>query len=146
MLTKSTTGYEWARRRTTQALKAEVASMQKAEEQLQISVVELLAATAAPSVRYWHVPNGGKRSKPEAARFKQMGVKAGVADLVISMPGCRTGYMEIKAANGRLTEEQENFLAAMAANGNLTAVVRSLDEAVSILTNWGAIRKVKVAA
>jgi hypothetical protein len=62
------------------------------------------------------------------------------------MPEGRTGYMEVKSPKGRLTEDQENFLAAMAANGNLTAVVRSLDEAADVLAAWGAIRRVRVAA
>lgn len=35
---------------------------------------------------YWkatiHVPNGGKRNAREAARLKQMGVKAGVSDIL----------------------------------------------------------------
>ena len=145
-MVKPTTGYQWAREKMTAALKAEVASQGRAEMQLHVAIAELLRATASPGVRFWHTPNGGKRAKQEAAQFKLMGVKAGVSDLVISMPGGRTGYIEVKAPNGRLTEEQENFLAAMAANGNPTAVVRSLDEAVSILTNWGAIRKARVAA
>jgi hypothetical protein len=141
-----TTGYAWAKARTTAALKAEVAAAGKAEERIHIAIVNLLTATAAPGVRFHHVPNGGLRSKREAARFKLMGVKPGVSDLVISMPEGRTGYMEVKSPKGRLTEEQENFLAAMAANGNLTAVVRSLDEAADVLAAWGAIRRVRVAA
>jgi hypothetical protein len=145
-MVKPRTGYQLAKERMTAALRAEVAAHGRAEEQLHIAIVELLNATAAPGVRFHHVPNGGKRSKREAARFRLMGVKAGVSDLVISMPGGRTGYMEIKAANGRLSEEQENFLAAMAANGNLTAVVRSLEEATATLTEWGAIRRARVAA
>lgn len=34
----------------------------------------------------FHVPNGGKRSKVEAARFKAMGVQAGVPDLFLPVP------------------------------------------------------------
>lgn len=36
----------------------------------------------APNVVYFHVPNGGSRSAVEGARFKAIGVKAGVPDLV----------------------------------------------------------------
>lgn len=32
----------------------------------------------------YHVPNGGKRNPAEAARFKAMGVKAGVPDLCMA--------------------------------------------------------------
>lgn len=34
----------------------------------------------------FHIPNGGKRSKTEAARFKQEGVKAGVPDIFLPVP------------------------------------------------------------
>lgn len=145
MKKRPTTGYQWARARMTAALKAEIASDHKAEEQIHLAIVELLEAAAAPSVRFWHTPNGGKRSKAEAARFKRMGVKAGVPDLIVSIPGA-VAFLEIKAAHGRLSEAQENFLAAMAANGHQTAVVRSLDEAARVLTSWGAIVRVRVAA
>jgi hypothetical protein len=145
-MVKSATGYEWARKRTTQALKAEVASMRRAEDRLQIAIVELLTATKTPGVVFWHTPNGGKRSKVEAARFKMMGVTAGVPDLVISLPSGAMGFMEIKTPKGTVSQEQTDFLAAMVANGNLTAVVRSLADAASVLSSWGAIRNVKVAA
>lgn len=38
----------------------------------------------------YHPPNGGFRSKPEAARFKAQGVKAGVPDICIAV--ARGGY------------------------------------------------------
>lgn len=146
MLTKSTTGYEWARRRATEALKAEVASMQKAEDQLHISIVELLRTAGAPGMVFWHTPNGGRRGKVEAARFKMMGVRPGVPDLVISLPSGAMAFMEIKTPKGALTPEQRDFLEAMKRNGHLTSVVRSLAEAAADLSTWGAVRNVKVAA
>ncbi len=35
---------------------------------------------------FWHVPNGGYRHTREAAKFKRMGVLAGVPDLFLAMP------------------------------------------------------------
>lgn len=37
-----------------------------------------------------HIPNGGKRNAREGARFKRMGVKAGVPDIAFPIP--RGGY------------------------------------------------------
>lgn len=54
--------------------------------------------------------------------------------------------MEIKSCDGHLTEDQEEFLAAMDRHGHRTAVVRSLDEAMDYLRDWGAIRAVRRAA
>lgn len=57
----------------------------------------------------FHVPNGGKRNAAEAARFKAMGVKAGVPDLCL--PVARGGYaglyIEMKYGKNKTTEKQE---------------------------------------
>lgn len=66
-----------------------------------------------------HIPNGGKRSKTEAARFKAMGVKRGVSD--IFLPVARGGYyglyIELKAKDGRPEKEQKEWIAAVQEQG-----------------------------
>lgn len=57
--------------------------MLHAETQLQIAVCDLLELCG---LYYFHVPNGGQRKPSEAKLFQRMGVKAGVADLVIFIP------------------------------------------------------------
>ncbi|QSX32483.1 VRR-NUC domain-containing protein [Shewanella avicenniae] len=46
-----------------------------------------------------HIPNGGSRNKAEAARFKRMGVKAGVSDLLLAIPTAANHglWVELKA-------------------------------------------------
>ncbi len=141
-----TTGYQWARKRMTAALREEVVAMHREEDQLHIAIVHLLEVAAAPGVVWWHTPNGGKRSKREAARFRAMGVLAGVADFAISMPGGRFAFIEVKSRGGCLSAEQKAFLRSMEANGHQTAVVRSLADASAALTGWSAIRNARVAA
>ena len=67
----------------------------------------------------YHIPNGGKRSKSEAARFRAMGVKAGVSDLFL--PCARGGYhglyVEMKALDGRPSAEQKKFAEAVRREG-----------------------------
>ena len=67
----------------------------------------------------YHIPNGGKRSKSEAARFRAMGVKAGVSDLFL--PCARGGYhglyVEMKALDGRPSAEQVKFAEAVRQEG-----------------------------
>ena len=75
-----------------------------------------------------------------------MGMLAGVSDLCISLPGSGMAFMEIKARAGRLSAEQEWFLSAMERNGHRVAVVRSLDDALGHLADWGAIRATRIAA
>lgn len=54
----------------------------------------------APGVVYFHVPNGGSRNAAEGARFKQIGVKAGVPDLIF-LAHQRFYCLELKEPGGR---------------------------------------------
>jgi hypothetical protein len=139
-------GYAIAQKRTTAALRELVAGAHNEEERLQEAVIDLLMAAHVPGVVWWHTPNGGKRSKREAVKFKRMGVLAGVPDLIISLPGARMAFLELKSRRGRLSEDQEAFLAGQEANGHYTGTARTLDEAARFLSDVGAIRAAKVAA
>lgn len=55
------------------------------------------------------MPNGGKRSKREAAKFVAMGVRAGIPDLVIILPGGDHVYVEIKIDSGTVSPAQKNI-------------------------------------
>lgn len=96
----------------------------------------------------YHIPNGGKRSKAEAVRFKAMGVKAGVSD--IHLPVARGGYyglyIELKALDGRPTQNQKDFLSAVQKQGYLGAFAYGGEEAARIIEDYlgGKIRKVLV--
>ena len=82
-----------------------------------------------------HIPNGGRRNAKEAAKFKRMGVLAGVADL--HLPVARGGYhglyIEMKYDDGRILESQKSFLKAAAAEGNYCIVCYSAADAIEIL-------------
>ncbi len=68
----------------------------------------------APGVVYWHTPNGGSRSQSEGARFKQIGVKPGIHDLLFLRPtqfesgvyGLLFGMEWKEPGKGRLSESQ----------------------------------------
>lgn len=68
----------------------------------------------------YHIPNGGKRGKVEAARFKAMGVKAGVPDLCLPVPigGYHGLYIEMKRREGgRLSRDQREWIDGLRENG-----------------------------
>jgi len=72
-----------------------------------------------------HVPNGGGRSKAEAGVFKALGVRAGVPDLLLTVPanGCAGLWMELKApGSGRLNEAQHRWIARLRGLGYSAAV------------------------
>ena len=77
------------------------------------------------------VPNGGGRSRVEAAIMKAEGVTAGVSDLILLEP--RGGYgslcieMKTRSKSSRQSESQKEWQAVATEAGNRYVVVRSLE-------------------
>ena len=86
------------------------------EDAEQEAVVEYCDLLHIPIV---HIPNEGKRSLSYAARMKRMGLKKGISDLCLPIArGIYHGlYIELKSLDGRLTKEQNEFLAAVREQG-----------------------------
>jgi hypothetical protein len=84
------------------------------------------------------VANGGYRRPREAMLLKQEGVRSGVSDLILLVPrGHWHGMaLEMKAADGRLSKEQTQFLNDAKAQGYHAIVARSTDEAIEAITNY----------
>jgi hypothetical protein len=81
------------------------AMTRRPEEQLQRAVIGHLVWRARPGVFAFHVPNGGWRSRTEAAILKSIGTVAGVPDVLCIFEG-RTYALELKAKGGRVTDVQ----------------------------------------
>ena len=106
------------------------------EDLLQITVARFLRI-AAPALMWWHVPNGGSRHPGEARKLKDMGTRAGVADLAFVLPDGRAAFIELKAPKGRQTPEQKTFEADCQTNTAPYALCRSLAEVETVLRGWG---------
>lgn len=82
------------------------------------------------------VPNEADgRSKMRQAQLVAMGLRGGVADLVVwwpSMEGIRIGYLEVKAKKGIQSERQKTFESLCKTNGIRYDLVRSLEEVMEI--------------
>lgn len=93
-----------------------------------------------PDVRnmLFAVPNGGRRSRIEAAIMQGEGVTAGVSDLILLVP--RGGYgalcIEMKDEKGKLSEKQKQWLADSEKAGNKCAVCRSVDEFMKVVNEY----------
>lgn len=83
------------------------------------------------------IPNGGKRGKFEAARLKAQGVKAGVSDVLLSLP-CRDYhglYIELKRpivkgqSKPAVSAEQKAFMADANSVGYLAVVAYGFEQA-----------------
>ncbi len=92
----------------------------------------------------FHIPNGGKRSKSEAVRFKYMGVKPGVPD--IFMPVANENYhglfIELKPAKingksaGKVSEKQTLWLEALISQGYWAQVCYGWIEAADLTREY----------
>jgi hypothetical protein len=111
------------------------------EDDLQITVAQYL------DLQGWlwcHIPNGGVRNKREAAKLKQMGVKAGMPDVMIFERWTEEYHngedtfhgfgiaIELKSPKDKLTNEQEEKLDELDRRGWLTAVCRTINEVTTV--------------
>lgn len=85
-----------------------------------------------------HIPNGGKRSRGVAGQLKAAGVKAGVPDLLLPVPG--QGYhglwIELKTATGRTSPTQRAWIAALVDKGYDVVIARNWQEAAWVLCKY----------
>jgi len=81
------------------------------EEHIHIYVASFLRKLQAKGLDFifFHIPNGGSRSKQECGKFKLMGVLPGVPDLCVMKQDC-VFFIELKATLGRPSTAQENFI------------------------------------
>lgn len=91
---------------------------------------------AASPALIFHVPNGGGRSKIEAAILKGLGVTAGIPDFIILWPGTCAG-LELKAKGEKPTPAQLAIGELFQSMGHRWDWTDDFDEAVAILTSWG---------
>lgn len=113
--------------------------MQK-EDQLQIAVSNYLKLQY-PNVFWCHPPNGGKRNAMEGAKFKSMGVRAGMPDLLIFEQRHYGGFaralaIELKIKPNKVTPEQTECLAQLKSRSWQTEVCYSFDEAKKIIDEY----------
>ncbi len=86
----------------------------------------------------FHIPNGGKRGKSEAARFKAMGVKAGVPDLFLPVPrgGFHGLFIELKAPNGVKSGNQDKWLKALSSQGYSVHLCYGWEKASAVILEY----------
>jgi hypothetical protein len=113
--------------------------MKRPEQDLQKQVARLLDACLALHVVWFHVPNGGYRSKAEAGIFMAMGVKPGVPDLIISWAGPDGPLVlaiELKAGTGKATPAQIEMMDRMRSCAWFVSEARSLDDVIALLKRY----------
>lgn len=118
------------------------AKRSEATEQIEVVAWCRQAAEVIPAMRplslLYHVPNGGKRNKLEAANLKQEGVKAGVPDLCLPVArGAYIGlYIEMKYGDNSESENQIEWLASLQSEGHFVCVCYSARTALDVIERY----------
>lgn len=102
----------------------------------------------------YHVSNGGKRSKSEAARFRAMGVKAGVPDIFLpvgiqKLDSVDRGqytiirikynglYIELKRQRGgTVSAAQKQWISDLRTAGYAVEVCKGWEAAAAVITDY----------
>lgn len=93
---------------------------------------------------FYHIANGGKRSKREAKKFKRMGVRPGMPDYFLSMAcgayhGC---YIEMKRKEDwKISKEQIAKIKRLREEGYFVDVAEGMEEAVKIIRNYMILKE-----
>lgn len=102
-------------------------------------------AKAVPELLLLHaIPNGGLRSKSEAARMKAAGIKAGVPDLFLPVArnGCHGLYIELKRrVGGRVSAEQIEWMDVLQRQGYCCALAKGWEMAAGVLCDYLGLDK-----
>ena len=87
----------------------------------------------------FHIPNGGLRSKTEAARLKKQGVKAGVPDIFLP---CARGkfhglFIELKRlTGGQVSKQQKEWSYKLTMAGYAVFVCHGWQEASRVIMTY----------
>ena len=84
-----------------------------------------------PQYCIFSVPNDSE-SKEETMRKKATGLKAGVSDLIVLLPG-KTLFIEVKTPTGTQSESQKEFQSHVERLGFKYFLVRNLEEFQQIM-------------
>lgn len=95
-------------------------------------------------IKFYAIPNGGKRNLWEAIKFKRSGVKSGVPDICLPVPSRSSSlgqfhglYIELKRqSGGKISDTQKFWIDFLNRNGYLAVVACGFDEARQIIINY----------
>lgn len=111
------------------------------ERSIHLSVMQWISYHPYIKKYVLHFPNESKRTPRYGKLLKDMGMRKGVADLLIAMS--RHGYcgawIELKTESGRPTKEQTAFLQDMKNEGYFTKVTYGYEQAYETI-EWYCLK------
>lgn len=117
------------------------------ESRTQCSIVSFLRKHLPGTYRVISIPNGRFKADPiTIGRLKREGLTPGAPDLLLLRNDGWFAAIEVKASKGKLGPDQVEWSEWLTSGCAEMAVVRSLDEAVEVVTAWGVPLSGRVAA
>lgn len=114
----------------------------QSEANIQRSIVHYLR-TVLPNCITFAIPNGSQRTASGRPANAVAGLLPGVPDLCVLLPKGECVFFEVKAAKGRVSDNQLAIHMAMQPLDHRVAVVRSIEETRLALKVWGIPTKEK---
>ena len=110
------------------------------EFEIHCAVADYLRHGLAAGWIWHHPPNGEYRMKATSGRLKRMGTKPGVSDICLhKAPHCQLHALELKRKGMKPNPEQRAWMESVRALGGQAEWADSVELALLILTQWGAI-------
>lgn len=106
------------------------------ETALTRSINELLQWRFKNDLVAVHPPSEGKRDPRYGRNLKRMGWVAGIPDFLLCLRGGFYAALEVKTEAGRLSPAQKEMAERIQRAGGKFAVVRSVQEAESVIASW----------
>jgi hypothetical protein len=110
------------------------------EHVAQVGLIKALNYLIRPEIVRFAIPNGGRRHIGVAKKMKAEGLLAGMPDLGFAVEDGRVHWLEMKAPEGVISENQRGVLKKLAGLGHNTAVAWSVEEAIEYLRQWGCLK------
>jgi hypothetical protein len=109
--------------------------MNQDEHKLQVAICNYLDLCG---YEFFAIPNGGLRNIKVAAKLKQEGVKAGVADLFVALSNGKYHglFIEVKVGKNKQQPNQKVFEQKVLENGYQYKLVRSIDDMIAVIREY----------
>lgn len=120
--------------------------MKRAQPEAQLQkAVAILLRLQFPKLLWWHVSNGSMATAKRRADLADMGLLPGVPDLALLLPNGRSGFIELKAKKGQLSDAQKAFRDAAVSRGAYWALCRDLETVKAAVRAWEADARAEMA-
>lgn len=112
------------------------------ESKIQHEIVKYLQKERR-DIYFFSVPNEaagkGKGAQIRMSQLKSMGLRSGVSDLILLLPGSITLFIEVKTVKGIQSDKQKRFEIKVNERGFNYFLVRSLEDLKKVLDNYPVV-------